>query len=572
MPQIPDAYQSTTAATANRRIIGQPTLAPDTSIGDALQKVGNVGLEIASRIQKANVDREVVTANRLAREQYEKAKFDLDQNRDIPDEQIEIQLRETGDAIITKAGEGISSGSARDLWSENAKTNLLVEGDVWARKTAQTRSIDRVKAGHITATADLETKAGDLSISSDAYDKSLQEERGAINRNRDRGIFDDSTAATLVAGLDKLALKDRTMRWSANIDALVKDGRVAEAQAMFDTGAGSVDPDARAQVKKGLEGAKEDYRIVSTTDQLWARARGDYAKFVKETGNIKDAILRTKVEERGDRMRLMANQAENERQDGLQEQMWAHVQGGGTVMNAPPSLRAAIDPDRLGSIRAFESARDWQATLSGAQKAAWADRSLDAKQQLDTMPPAIFLKPIEQWPPQAKVLYDAMDPDRQRAVRQSQIDMKEKGQTQDAAMSVYRDLVSRAKRLVPSDWKLSTETVMGEKDGLEFSGQLYALAKRYATEGGGKAVTEKDAREIVARALNSYKPYTLGMFGGGQGFGLPPDLLAQDAVARLGPDFDVGLALRAQDMLRKRLGREPNSQELASALAMVGAK
>ena len=65
---------------------------------------------------------------------------------------------------------------------------------------------------------------------------------------------------------------------------------------------------------------------------------------------------------------------------------------------------------------------------------------------------------------------------------------------------------------------------------------------------------------------------TLILAGGGSGFGLPPDLLAKDMVARLGPNFDVDVAMKVKDALTVKLKREPTSQELLTAYNQVQAQ
>jgi len=503
MPQLPQ-YTSQLQAQANRRIIDIPVPEADTSMGDALQRVAHIGMEVAGRIQKANVDREVVSATRIAREQYEKAKYDLEQNHDIPDGEIETTLRKQGEDILSKVGEGISSKTARDMWSENAKGTLLLEGDDWARKTAQSRGIDRVKGSHVAAISDLETKAGDLSISSDAYEKSVQDERGAILRNKDRGFLKEEQAAQLLAGLDKLSLKDRTMRWSSNIDALVKEGRIAEAQAMFDAGAGRVDPDTRATVKKGLDASKQDYAVVAKTDELWGQAKGDLGKFLKLSAKIEDAPLRQKVEERGNRMRLLEDQAENQRQDNLQRQMWAHVEGGGTIANAPAALRGAIDPTRLGSIRAYEEARDREKALSPAALAQWKDDSARIRMRLESsliMPPQVFMSDPSTWAPDHFAAYQTMTADDQRAVDEKRQKMVETGGSVDEVTRIERLLWDEAKRTAPPGWNLGSQKDQKTPQYTQAAGLIREQAALMAKDMGGKPLTPDEVRRGVGFAF-----------------------------------------------------------------------
>ncbi len=561
MAKIPRA-ELAGPAQQTRGVVNVPVVEASTAGARALAQAGGALQEFGDRLYKADVDKKVTEADRKTREDLDREYRTLEESGDVPPDQFEARYKDASDKVIARYGETVPQG-ARGLWTERAKSQWQSDGILKTRTLTRTRQLEGVRAGIIEESAALKAKVGDLAIEEGTFKQNIQSQRNLIGRQVENGVLQKDDAARLTAELDQWVVDDKTARTSQNVDALVRDGRVAEADALFKANYKELDPAKRAVIEKGLEDAKFDNRVVTTADEIKAKVGNDYGAFVKETAKIKDAALRTKVEERGDRMRLMDDRAEQERQDGLQDQMWAHVEGGGTIMNAPPGLRAAIDPEKLASIRAFEYARDTHATMSDSQKSKWADWSLDAKQKLDTMPPEIFLKPLEQWPSQAKELYDNMDPDRQRAVRQKQIDMREKGSSQDSAMATYRDLVARAKHIVPKDWKLSTETVLGEKDGLEFSGQLYALAKRYSTESGGKAITEKDAREMVARALNAFKPPKSGLFGS-EGYPLPPDLMARDMLDRT-------LVGKVAMTLEQRLGRTPTQAEIEAAIAQVEA-
>lgn len=505
MPQLP-RYESQVAAQENRRIIDQPRVGGGSAIGEALQQAGKVVGEINARIEKAKTDSELVAATRTAREKFEKSKYELENNKDIPDDAIEPTLRQVGDKIISDVSEGITSQTARRLWTENAK-NLQSDGDVWARKTSRARSVDRVRAGHVTAISDLEQKAGDISLSMEAYDRNLQDQRGAILRDKDRGIIDDEHAATLLAGIDKLAVKDSTIRWQSNIDALVKSGRLAEAEAMYGAGGDKIDPDVRATVRKGLDQTKQDFAVVEKTDEIWTKAGGDYAKFVKETAKINDPALRVKVEERGDRMRLMADRSEEIRQDALAAQMWKHVEAGGKIANAPPSVRAAIDPDKLGSIRAYENARDTEATMSPQAKAAHEAQSNVFRLQLETMTPERFVAGPAAWSADDKARLSMMTPADQLAINQEVVKRRQTGQTSNAVDASYSDMVNQLKRSVPDSWKIGTNDQTQE--ATKVLGILRGYAKTQAAS--GKPITTEEARKAVATALyeSNQKKYPL---------------------------------------------------------------
>ncbi|MGH3056278.1 MAG: hypothetical protein ACRDL7_14995, partial [Gaiellaceae bacterium] len=345
-------------------------------------------------------------------------KYDLENvETDVPDEAVKKRWEQESNAIVSDAAKGISNDRARELWNTRA-SGWKADGGIWAEDLGRKRGVDRVKAGHIAAAADLDTKAGDLAVSQDTFRSSIAGQQAVIKRDAERGILSQEDAARQIAQLDGLAIKDNSIRFSSNIDTLIKDGRVAEAQAFFDANNKDVDPQVRETVKKGLEASKQDYAVVSKADELWSQAKGDIGKFYKLSAKITDAPLREKVEARGNNMRIMADQAENQRQDGLQQQMWAHVVNGGTVASAPASLRGALNPEKLGSIRAYENNRDAAQGMSPAQMAQWKDDSATKRYKLESsfnMTAAQFMSdPATAWPKDMYAAYQQLTPDDMR--------------------------------------------------------------------------------------------------------------------------------------------------------------
>lgn len=503
MPAIP-TYESNMAAQANKRIIEQPTFAPDNSMGNALLKVADVGTEIALRVEKANTDREVITANRLAQEQIEKAKFDLEQDQTIADDQIQPTLRKTAETILSKTAEGISSARAREMWSEQAKGSLLLEGDDWARKQQLRRGADRARGSHVAAISSLDAKAGDLTLPAETFGKFIQDERSSITRNMERGVIDREQAARLNADLDNLARKDFTIRWSSNIDEDVKNGNIAEAKAKLAAGAGKVDGETWSKMKTGLDASEKDFEVVSKGDQYWEQAKGDYGAYLKLTAKEKDPDLRLKLEQRGGQKLQQSKAAEDARQDGLQERMWAHVQGGGTIMNAPPSLRASIDPNRLSSIRAFESARDEEKGLTGPALAVKKLQSASISnilQSRDAMPPEVFMNDPGTWSPRNFAMYQAMTPDDQIKMDEARRKMRDGGGTYETQNKVEGQLLDLAKTVAPKSWGLTKDADQRTPETERLLGELRGEAVRLMKENGNADLTPDQLKQSIAKAL-----------------------------------------------------------------------
>lgn len=505
------AYEAGVAASADRRVVNIPVPNMDTGEGAALRAVGNAVSEFGQRIEKAKNDRELLTADRKVRESLDRLRFDIEQTpNDVPDEKLRQRYDEESERIIQAAGGQIGNAAIRDMWTERAK-GWQGEGALWTDQLGRKRSVDRVRAGHVSAGAEIEAKAGDPALTRETIEAMVSGEQAAIRRAGEIGIYSPEEAAAKIAAMDRIVTKDASIRFSANINEMVKQGRVAEAQAYFDANNADVDPQTRETVKAGLQASQQEFDIVEKGDDIWLRSGGNYGKAIELAAEIKDAPLRLKVEARLNQKVAQAKAAEDERQDGLQEQMWAHVEGGGTVMNAPPSLRAAIDPSRLSSIRAYETARDAETGMSGATKEQWRDQSANIKasfNSLATIAPSSFMGGFSTWSPQDQMLFSAMTPDDQRAVEEKRQAMITGGKTADAASKVFSDLMAEAKRWAPKDWKLGQDSkdARENKDNLAVTAQIYRLAEELAPQMGGTALQQKDAQFRIAQLFSQYKP------------------------------------------------------------------
>jgi len=609
------------AAQANKRIIEQPTFAPDTSMGNALLKVADVGTEIAQRVEKANTDREVVTANRLAQEQIEKAKQDLEQNPDIKDEDFQQTIRKTAETILETTGKGISSSSARDMWSERAKSSLLQDADNWGYSQKLKRGADRVQGAHVAAIADLDSKAGDLTIKPEQYAEWVDGERKLIDRNEATNITSHEQAARLRAGLDGLIRKDFTVRWTSNIDALVKDGRIAEAEAVYQSAlanstpkgpettklpaaeeekyqawikkigmtkadgmamtadgtgldydmrgffkkygaadvnvaggqhftdefklpnhatfsneskyatgdyakyAGSwgegdkfnapaqkfggasgskVDAELLQKVRAGLDASKKDFEVVNKGDQYWEQAKGDYGKYLKLTAQEKDPDLRLKLETRGGQKVAQARATKEIEQDNLKEDAWQFVSNGGKFMQWSPSKRAQLDPSRIGSIMAFENARDSETALTGPQLAQKKLASASFSNQLqsrEAMPPQVFMADPGTWSPRNFAKYQAMTSDDQVKIDEARRKMREGKGDYAVTNRIEGQLLDLAKTVAPKSWGLNNSVDKRGPMTDKLLGELRGEAARLQEENGGAELTPDQLKRAIARSL-----------------------------------------------------------------------
>jgi hypothetical protein len=555
-------YERQVAAQADRRVISTPVLNQDVGEGDALRAVGgaiDAGVELAVKLEKANQDRQITTADRVAREKLDRLKFDLENTSpDMPDEDLKKSYQERSEALIQEAAKTIANPRARDVFTERAK-GYQADGALWTDRLGLKRGVDRTRAGHVTAITEIDARAGDIAVKRETILEDIAGEKAALERARQMGVYTQEQAAELNAKLDGVAVKDNTMRFGANIDALVKDGRVAEARAAYQAQMGlnaseklvdRVDPDVLAKISAGLEANEQESAVVERGDTIWTQSAGDYGKAIALAGEIKDAPLRLKVEARLNQKAAQAKAAEDARQDALENAMWAHVEGGGTIMSAPPSLRGDISPSRLGSIRAYENARDTESGMTAAQKAARDLESKIVKSSLDWLSrdnPSTFMNP-DAWSAEYKAAYASMSSQDQLAVMNKIDEMKQTGVTSDAVDKVMQDAVKAAQRFAPS-------IMSGDKANADvkfrFEGILYENARKLSADRGGEPISPEDARRLVLRSMGEFdaKKYGEGV--------------------NMALGFDADVYRRVRDSLAARLGKEPSRQEVYAAYQTV---
>lgn len=511
MPKIPTYEQQGEYRPSGRIVQGVRTPADD-GIARGIQKLGQATLEVAGRIQQANLDAELVKAETDLRVRMDKARQAIELDPETPDVAIPQRWKQESELIIGEVGGTISSSRARELWTVRAR-GLQAEGDTWSVNLQRKRQVDGVRAGFVAMAGEAEAMAGDLAISPETYASKIDGLRALNDSQMASGFIDKEEGARRQVALDNLALKDRTMRWSSNIDELVKQGRVAEAQAVFDTGAAGVDPATRQRVKEGLQASQQEFAVVEQGDTIWTQAGGDYGKAIELAGKIPDANLRLKVEARIGQKAQQAKAAEEMYQDGLERSLWEHVEGGGTIMNSPPSLRAAIDPGRMGSIRAYENARDAEAGMSAEGKAALREDSKALKDMFlgYLKSPTLsreFMKPMDTWSDDLKALYASM-----RGVDQLEVStaielLGTGGQSADDVTKTFNSLMRVAQVHGDPAWLLGSNSVdaLESADNRDLTRALMEAAGELSAQYQGQPVPQKDLEIVVGNIFMSKKP------------------------------------------------------------------
>lgn len=439
-------------------------------MGDALTKVGQVGLEVADRIQKAQTDQEIVKAEIDARTRLDKLKRDLEADAETPEAALPVRWRQESEAILKDASGKIGSERARTLWMDRAK-GWQGEGENWSVDLSRKRSVEKVRGGHITSIAELNATAGDASVSPETRAAQQVAVLAGIKSSADLGLIGPDDVARYEAEIAAAGVKDRSVRWTAEVEALAEQGQFDMAEKLAGEGGKAGIPKAYVDdAKSSINRVKS--RIEKERNERW---------------NVNDANFQVGVMEGKNGYRNIDDAIANGDLDPARRD---------TLYRA---VRTEEDRRRAEADRA---------KLSAADRAAIEQRSEDVKFIFDAMSdmsPAKFMGGPDTWSEQYREYYSLMTPADQRAVDRKLLDMQVSGQTTTAAGSVYSALVDEAKRVVP-EWQLSSDAKNLDENSLPFRGVLRQAAEAIAVEKGGKSLTVDEARDAVARALRGYQP------------------------------------------------------------------
>ena len=471
MPAVPERYQSQVAAQANRRIIEQPTFAPDTSMGDALQKVGAVGLEIADRIQKSQQDKEILKAERETKTRLDKLKYDLEAEVGTPTSALPDRYRQESELIIKEGAAGITSETARNMWTERAK-GWQGEGENWTVGLQRKRGVEEIQAWHITTASDLAKQSGDLTISPEVFAKNIGDAKVAIQRDLESRSLSPEVAARQEAMLDTVAEKDRTARWSSGVLAVARSGDFEFAAKMVSSAPG-ID-----------EAVKED--ALNTIER--ERNRQD--------------------KERAETWRLNANTYELDILDGKGSR--SEIDEGVASGRFDPNTHSAL----VRTLREENDRRKREAEavtqLSPAQMRAWTDQSASWKGTLlstRAMPTDLFMGDRSQWAQNHQAIYNAMTPDDQRAIDNEQIKLRDGRGTYEGVNRISGQLTDVAQRVADPSWGIALTPAERKKNpdaaarADKLIGEIWAQASTLSRLNSDRPLTPDQINQAVAVAL-----------------------------------------------------------------------
>ncbi len=582
MPPL-DRYRASQDARNNLRVVDVQAAPADTSVGDAVSAIGELGMRIAAgRAQAEAADLEVE-----ARKRYDAAYRELEADGEDNGDQFESRMVERSREIRGELLDSVKSGTVRKMFDERLNQ---IEGGyiIETRNLSRKRQVDGLRASVFESATKLEKTALDKGVpieadpdrphlpSFDGEAAALRAKATSMMRN---GIIGKEDYAKLDAQV--IALREaKDSDWVLDeVDALVEAGDIAAAEEFFKVNYGRILPAQREAAEKAFEAQTLEAKSIQIADQLWDEAGQNYGEFIALSAKIKNPAERTAVEARGARMHNERDAAKSQKQRIDLEEGMSYVVAG---KSPPREWMMTADPDAVYTVQERLQARREQslriAGMTAAEKAAAEDNSkmnlLRLQSQLTD--PALVMagRRAILADPQMKALYDNLLPDEQRAFEKTIIDAQANdGMTTDKTLKAYRDVVALVGVYMPEGLsaKKFEGTFKGAGEGdagtrrvsanrnksdaaIELEGEIMRLVEEEIRRTGSSDIPVDRAKQIVA----------LGFANAGK---------AKDGSVKYPPSADVATGIAATDARQKIIAfRQSNPQTWARATQMVRAQ
>jgi len=507
--RIPRAAQlglDPSAAQNTRGVVDIPI--PDFSgqraAAEALDGVGKAMLEFGNKLQEAETDRKIVTATNATRSELDKAKRSILEDPNVKPEDYEKVYQERSDAIFKNYGATIPGGKAKAVW-DNFTGDLGFSGLTEMRGATRQKQLENATAETIATVAEAVKGFADLDQSEEVFTSNFTATHEYISGQVKSGLMAPDRGAQALAELETGFRKAYTERTLYAIDGMRQAKNYAGAtEALYAAKKdGKIDDKSFTATRAVLLNEQNGFEAQGDADKYWEQGKG-YQGALALARKEPDIAKRQEIEKNITQRFQQEKVAEDARQDDLQKAVWAHVSGGGTIGNAKVSLIKDIDPNRLGSIRAFENARDAEAGMTGPKKAEWTAASKNWKDELQSvaaMPGSVFIQDPSTWSPRDYAKFQVLTPDDQNAIRAAQRDMREKGSSYSELSKVEGQLLDMAKIVASKDWALNSDARSRPDKTDKLIGALRGQAQGLLKDNPGRPLTIDQVQRGVALAL-----------------------------------------------------------------------
>jgi hypothetical protein len=514
MPQLPRSSALQNQALPGAALGGQASVkvvAKDYSgqeaQGEAVSRLGDMVHNIGIKLREQEITTQVGEAHIGLDVELSRAEAAIKADGKLQPGDVQAAWKEKSDAILAKYSEGMTSPMHLRLFQDQA-TKRIAGGTERMDVDVLRRRHDGMTAGISRAGDRVEELLKDTTVDESHLAEPMAGFSFLVKNARRQGAIDETREAELLGKLDaahKAALGDRTM---AKIDAAVAAQDFRTAQLLYDDENKRLTEQDRSRVRTVLQAGKLQKDALDTSRSMVDQAvdprtgKVDEARLMKLENGIQDPKLYNQVVQYNNVATGQRKAAYMQVQEGLQDQLMKHVLGGGSVLDAPPSLLARLEPARQASVRAFESYREQEAYMSPGQRAALKQSSALAHSSLLALGSRELLRPFEEWAPSDQKRYADMSTDDKIRMDNTITKLRENGGSETSIDKIMKQAKTRLKIIAPKEWKIGTPKM--SEDAKDFMGFLQMQIADESEAVGGARLDDKAMNRVISNAMNSW--------------------------------------------------------------------
>ena len=562
MPEL-EIYRAQRAASNQLRVVNVQSAPADTSVGDALTAIGELGM----RIETGRAQAEAAKLEVEAKRRYDAAYRELQADPEAAD-QLESRLIEKSREIRGELLGQVKSATVREGFDQRLseiETGYVIEG----RNLSNRRAVEAFGADVVGLIDGLDKTSKDISVPMDdpknPHTRTVRSEANAAQALIDAGVrggfIGKDDAAVKKAIIQAKLEEGDSARVLSNVDKMIENGQIAEAEEFFKVNYGRILPEKREAAEKVFKAQTKQAKAFAQADEFWNTTRNEdgtanYAAALEKARAIPDMETRTATETRLAQLKAQDDAAVSDRDTASWNTGMEYITTGKPV---PANVMREASPKVRDLLQAEQRQRalwaEQMATASAEKKAAMNQISMGNYRMLKATLAgnkelaAAGLDAILA-DPQLKSLWDNMSPDEQGAFFLDAANATANGGIPaDAASKAYRDVMALAGVNMPANTiipqTLTRRVFSGAGEGdpgrAEISSTRSKTAAAVALEGevmrlvtdelertAGAPISEARAKQIIALAYGNVGGDAMS---GKTAYPLPNDVAVGVAVA-----------------------------------------
>lgn len=382
MPEL-EIYRAQRAASNQLRVVNVQSAPADTSVGDALTAIGELGM----RIETGRAQAEAAKLEVEAKRRYDAAYRELQADPEAAD-QLESRLIEKSREIRGELLGQVKSAAVREGFDQRLseiETGYVIEG----RNLSNRRAVEAFGADVVGLIDGLDKTSKDISVPMDdpknPHTRTVRSEANAAQALIDAGVrggfIGKDDAAVKKAIIQAKLEEGDSARVLANVDKMIENGQIAEAEAFFEDNDHRILPAQREEARKIFRAQTKQAKAFAKADELWTASRNEdgtanYAAALEKARAIPDMETRTATETRLAQLKAQDDAAVSDRDTASWNTGMEYITTGRPV---PANVMREASPKVRDLLQAEQRQRAlWaqqMATASAEEKAALRELS-----------------------------------------------------------------------------------------------------------------------------------------------------------------------------------------------------